>query len=802
MLGRFRVKIDGDPVDEKRWGRRSAKSLVKLLALKPHHALHREQIMDLLWSEEPAETALNSLNKAIYGARRALEPGLAKGAHSGFILTQSQQIILDSPGMLVVDLDEFEKLANYALLNGDLRAGQKAVEAYCGDLLIEDIYEDWIYTRRESARILFRKIATKTAELYAAAGESQAGVQILKKLVAEDPTDEYGQRLLMRIYAETGSKFQAAKQFEQCRAALRNLGLNPETETAELAEQIKHGGIVPTPTGQDRFIPPAAGSTPRVTPLTFQNGRIKSAKFLPGGQTILLGAAWNGAVRELYTLELGAGENRPLGITDAAVLAVSAEGAAAVLLNARPIGFYRVGTLAKVPATGGSAVEILEDVHWADWHPLKSRDPRLKDAEKLAVVRDGKGKNRLEFPVGRVICETEGWFGHPRFSADGKKIAFIEHPFVGDDRGFVALVDLESGKNAEKRILTRLYSSIQGAAWSTDEIWFSASRQGSGRSIKAVDLKGETRTVYRATGNLTLHDVSADGRVLVTDDKTRVPLVARRADEENERDLSWHDWTLPRDLTDDGETLLFEEGGLSGGDKFAAYTRKTDGSGVKKIGDGSALALSPDGKYALLRLYGPNRLALVPTGAGETVELESDPAAPLEYDVYACFSPDGKQILFTATDPGGRKMIFVQDLGGGKPVPFAAAEKGLKMISSRPFSPDGRYSIFTDRENRLTLYRISDGGTAPLRGLEKDFWLIRWAAGGEQIFVWRRGEIPAVVYKYDLRSGTKEEWRRLMPKDAAGFSQIGAIKLTPDGRTCAYCYLRESSDLYLLENLR
>ena len=87
LLGKFRAKIDGVPIDEKHWLRRSAESLVKLLALRPSHSLHREQIMDLLWAEQSPETAMNNLNKAIYGARRALEPNLAKGSQSQFILT-------------------------------------------------------------------------------------------------------------------------------------------------------------------------------------------------------------------------------------------------------------------------------------------------------------------------------------------------------------------------------------------------------------------------------------------------------------------------------------------------------------------------------------------------------------------------------------------------------------------------------------------------------------------------------------------------------------------------------------------
>jgi DNA-binding SARP family transcriptional activator len=145
LLGRFGAKIDGVSINDNRWSRRSAKSLVKLLALNPHHTLHREQIIDLLWPEDSWETAVNNLNKAIHGARRALEPDLAKGSHSKYLLTSKNQIILDSPGSLVVDLDEFEKTANHALRNNDLEAGQKALELYRGDLLIEDIYEDWVY---------------------------------------------------------------------------------------------------------------------------------------------------------------------------------------------------------------------------------------------------------------------------------------------------------------------------------------------------------------------------------------------------------------------------------------------------------------------------------------------------------------------------------------------------------------------------------------------------------------------------------------------------------------------------------
>lgn len=801
LFGRFRVEIDGIQIDQKRWARRSAKSLVKLLALKPSHSLHREQIIDLLWTEESPETAFNSLNKAIHAARRALEPDLTKGSASRFILTANNQIILDSPGSLSVDLDEFERLANYALQNDDFEAGIKAIELYHGELLTEDIYEDWIYTRRETMRILFRKTATKTAELFAVKGNRQASIQILKKLIAEDASDEYVHRLLMRFYAETGSKYQALKQSEHCRAALRSLDIEPEAETIKLEQSIKRGELLPL-TKEKKSAAESSEpivSTPRIKQLTFQNGVIKSAKFLAESKTIVFSAAWNGESSELLTMRLESGDTNNSGIKDAEVYCVSPAGEIIAALHPKYVAYQRYAVMAKLPPSKTNPHEILRDVNWADRHPSRNIESSCSDERFFAVVRDCNEKNRLEYPIGNVAFETAGWISHPRFSPDGKKIAFIEHPLAYDDRGHIVLFDLETG---EKRTLTDISISIQGLAWSKDEIWFTAAYQESARIIYAVNLKGEIRAVYRGTGRLTLHDVSTSGEILVTNDKMRVQAVVCRAGDGIERDFSWHDWTLARDLSGDGETLLFEEAGLSGGSRLAAYIRKTDGSDVRKIADAAALALSPDGKHALLRYFSPhNYLALVPLGAGEIKPLETDPEHPLVYDVFAGFFPDGKRIIFTANEPGGDRCIYIQDIDGGKPVRFTPGNKS-KILFTHAISPDGESLILNDSEDSLVLYQISDGTAFPLKNLEKGFWLIRWAGDGENIFVRRRAGIPAAIYKYSLASGEMEEWLKLSPKDTTGVNQISSVKLTPDGKTYSYSYIRESSDLFLMEDLK
>ncbi len=79
-------------------------------------------------------------------------------------------------------------------------------------------------------------------------------------------------------------------------------------------------------------------------------------------------------------------------------MSISSTGDIALLTNVNVTGTYtQSGTLARMPINGGDPREILDGVQWADWSP---------DGKQLAIVRDMGGKNRLEFPIGKVIHET------------------------------------------------------------------------------------------------------------------------------------------------------------------------------------------------------------------------------------------------------------------------------------------------------------------------------------------------------------------------------------------------------------
>jgi DNA-binding winged helix-turn-helix (wHTH) protein/dipeptidyl aminopeptidase/acylaminoacyl peptidase len=533
----------------------------------------------------------------------------------------------------------------------------------------------------------------------------------------------------------------------------------------------------------------AAAAQPSFQQLSFRRGAIYAARFAPGGRTILYSAAFDGRRMELYSTRLTGEdhESRPLGLTGTSLLAVSSAGELAVSLKQRPLrGYIRSGTLARTSLNCVSPPrELLEHVQEAEWSP---------DGMNLAVVRDVAGKNRLEYPIGNVLYETGGWIGQPRFSPSGDRLAFLDHPLQNDDRGSVTVIDLT--KKAE--VISIGWISAQGLAWSAkgDEIWFTATKKGNARALCAVSLTGKERLVQRMAGALTLQDISADGQILLIHQNTRIGILALAPGETRERDLSWLDWSLGRDLSPDGQTLLFTEAGEGGGATYGVYLRQADGSPAVRLGNGSALALSPDGKWALARASSPFlQMVLLPTGAGEPQVLAR---APLSYQQWACWFPDGARILFTANEAGRGTQLFEQRIAGGAPRCITPDTEGVHLTSPNLISPDGERVAALGPDNRIHLYNTAGGEVKEVKGITDWDVPIRWSADGTALYVYRRSELPAKIELLEIATGERRLWKEIMPPDPVGVIELLRVLLTTDGRSYAYTYTRDLSDLYVV----
>jgi Serine/threonine protein kinase len=518
--------------------------------------------------------------------------------------------------------------------------------------------------------------------------------------------------------------------------------------------------------------------------LTFRRGLVYHARFAPDGQTLVYSGAWNGNPLEIFSTRAGLSESRSLGLTDADVLAISSTGEMAVLVKRQFLGqlTYK-GTLARVPMMGGTPREILEDVEEADWSP---------DGKDLAVIRYVDGRNRLEYPIGKVLYETSGYISYPRISPKGDRIAFMDHDVLWDNRGRVATVDLAGNKS----FISEEFAGEEGLAWSAsgDEVWFTAST-AEANSLFAATLSGQTRLVLRVPADMILHDITRDGHLLLTRYKQTTDVIGMAPGETTERDLSWLDFGGVDDLSADGKNFVFTYWGQGSGTNYSTYLAKTDGSPGVRLGEGGTGKLSPDGKWVLAVLSEPSQMILLPTGAGESRRLEKYGIE--QYDNPPAWLPDGKQILFAGRESGHVDRCYVQSIDSGGPRPITP-----EGVTGRIVSPDGRSLIAFDRQGKAEIYPIEgDEKPRPIPGLGDRDTISRWSGDGHSLYVYPDG-LPVKVSRLDLATGRKELLKEVMPADRAGIFFPPSILLTPDGKGYIYAVRRYLMDLYLVDGLK
>ncbi|HEX8918055.1 MAG TPA: tetratricopeptide repeat protein [Chloroflexota bacterium] len=238
LFGGFRVTVEGHAIPADAWRLRKAAALVKLLALTPGHRLHRDQILDQLWAESDPASAANNLHYTLHVARRLLDPD--RRFHP--LPLRDDYLLLD--GVVTVDLENFESAAAGARGSGDLNAYRDALVRYTGELLPEDRYEDWTVAPREQAETTHLTLRRELAALLEAQGEVVEAIEQLRSVLRADPTLEDAHMGLMRLYAASGQRQQALRQYDELvRVLEEELGVEPDSQAQQLVEQIRTRGL-------------------------------------------------------------------------------------------------------------------------------------------------------------------------------------------------------------------------------------------------------------------------------------------------------------------------------------------------------------------------------------------------------------------------------------------------------------------------------------------------------------------------------------------------------------------------------
>jgi len=537
-------------------------------------------------------------------------------------------------------------------------------------------------------------------------------------------------------------------------------------------------------------------SPPWFTARTFDSRSIFNARFMPDGQTIVFsGPPDMGTVSRVYVIRPDHPDPVPFGPDSTHLLNVSSTGVLAVLTHASYLRSHRLftGTLATFSLDGEAPHEVTTGVREADWSP---------DGKSMAVIRDSSGTDLLEYPVGTVLVRSQGYLSDLRISPDGDAIAYLQHPARFDDRGSAVIADRAG------RTLARSgdFQGVEGVAWRPDGksvLYSSAGGGGTGVAtfaLRELDRSGRDRWALSGPGDLTVQDVSRQGRVLLTDDRQMVRVVGRGPGAAEETDLGVRNWSQRPVLSEDGRYLAFSDAGSMGGTDYSVLWRKTDGAPPVRLGEGNTLAVSRDDGIVLAAVTTtPAKLMLYPTGPGAAQRLDSGQFQILHMGgSYVRVAGRDTIVFFCGTEPRQSERCYVDSVSRGSPIAVTPPGTSQAVIS-----PDGR-TVLAQVGDSVASYPLAGGAPRPAHGFRPGDGLIRWSPDGREVWVWTNQSSASRLQfdRVDPATGARAPLLSVVPRELSGVRGFEWPTLADDPHVYAYNQFLYTSLLYTVDGLR
>ncbi len=237
-LGSLKVWRGTHEVSSQEWQREKARQLFQLLINARGQWLQREQIVDLLWPDLNAESAIRDFKVALNAIQRVLEPKRPRSAPSHFIDRQGNAYKINPRACLVTDVDVFVDLAAAT----EAEPLQAALALYEEDYLPECCYADWATIEREAYRQKYLSVAERLTHLYLQSQCWEEALSICQAALRRDKCWEPAYLMMMQAYASQGNNPQAQAIYQRCVTVLNDeLGLEPSIETQRYHQLITKG---------------------------------------------------------------------------------------------------------------------------------------------------------------------------------------------------------------------------------------------------------------------------------------------------------------------------------------------------------------------------------------------------------------------------------------------------------------------------------------------------------------------------------------------------------------------------------
>jgi Tol biopolymer transport system component len=476
--------------------------------------------------------------------------------------------------------------------------------------------------------------------------------------------------------------------------------------------------------------------------------------------------------------------------------------------------FYRLNRstgehdLYRVPALGGSAVKIMNDVPGSiaispDGKRLATVriDPVRVEASLVVANADGSEVHTVRTKRQPAYYSRNGL----AWSPDGSSVACFTGESTSFDTRAFRLVSIRIADGSERQISSETWAWVESMAWS-------------GSGFIAVNASRERQDAYqiwlvpvsRRSAMRVTNDLSSYSRITLSGDGMTLAALQGR------RDIDI--WVAPLTATERGARIaLANVHGLNSlawtpdsrivftaltGERRNIWVMDADGGNQRQItagpSDKEGLSVTPDGRY------------LIYSSRAAIWRMDLDGSNPLQltrrtHDVHPVASPDSRFVFYASFrnwSPAiwGKPTIWRVPIDGGEPLEIVKEATTLPRVS-----PDGtkvacNYYVGPNPEHSaspLAVFSAADG--RPLQVFDKI------SVGGRPIFWTPDGN--ALIYPVRAH-GVGNLWRQPL---AGGLSvpatdflsgELFSYALSADSKTVAMARGKEATDIVLIRGFQ
>jgi PAS domain S-box-containing protein len=247
VLGPIEVeRYDGSRVDGTGWRRTKVRALLAILALERGRPVHRERLVDLLWSDLDYAAGRRNLTSTVYDLRRALAPAGQPANCGNDVVYESNQYFLKWSAANWLDVVEFERELHLAKAAkaAPQKAGhfRSALQLYRSDFLADIIlvFQDDFYLREQwRLRELYLEALDALGVVEDSQGATGKAQDLFSRVLALDPCREPACRHLMSLHRRAGERTAALACYHQLvRALADEIGATPDRATVQMYEEL------------------------------------------------------------------------------------------------------------------------------------------------------------------------------------------------------------------------------------------------------------------------------------------------------------------------------------------------------------------------------------------------------------------------------------------------------------------------------------------------------------------------------------------------------------------------------------